>query len=144
MIEAGAHVLYSLTYVGISYADRARTAGIEVAAVQNRNGSFALPTTGATLATATALENTVPDDGLLPMIYLSGPGVYPLVNYEYAIVKTKQRTPGTAAAMRDFIGWVVSAGSGNDAALLGTVHFAPLPERVRAIAQREIVAITRP
>jgi len=40
--------------------------------------------------------------------------------------------------------WIVSPAHGNDAALLASVHFAPLPERVRALARRKIAAITGP
>jgi len=39
---------------------------------------------------------------------------------------------------------MVSADEGNDAGLLASVHFAPLPERVRAIARRQIAAIAGP
>jgi hypothetical protein len=43
--------------------------------------------------------------------------------------------PGAAAALRAFFTWIVSPAQGNDAALPATVHFAPLPDRVRAIAR---------
>jgi phosphate transport system substrate-binding protein len=78
------------------------------------------------------------------MVYAPGPAVYPLVNFEYAIVKTGQTVPGTAAMLRDFLGWIVAPDKGNDSVLLGSVHFAPLPERVRDIARREISAISGP
>jgi phosphate transport system substrate-binding protein len=144
MIVTCSDAPYSIAYVGISYADRAQSAGLEVAAVQNRTGRFVLPTTAATQATAAAMQSTVPDDGRLSMIYTPGASAYPLVNFEYAIVKSEQSAPGSAAALRDFLNWVVSQNQGNDAALLGAVHFAPLPERVRVIAKREISAITGP
>jgi ABC-type phosphate transport system substrate-binding protein len=102
------------------------------------------PTTEATRATAQAMANAVPDDGRLSMIYTAGPDAYPLINFVYAIVKSNQRAPGSASALRDFLNWIVSADEGNDAALLASVHFAPLPERVRAIARRQISAIAGP
>jgi phosphate transport system substrate-binding protein len=143
VLEA-AYARYSIAYAGISYAERAQAQGLQVAAVQNRSGAFVLPTTEATRATAQAMANAVPDDGRLSMIYTSGPDAYPLINFEYAIVKSNQRAPGSASALRDFLNWIVSADEGNDAALLASVHFSPLPERVRAIARRQISAIAGP
>jgi phosphate transport system substrate-binding protein len=139
-----AYAKYSIAYVGISYAERARAQGLQVAAIMNRSGAFALPTTGATGATAQAMAHAVPDDGRLSMIDTPGVAAYPLINFEYAIVRSNQRVPGSASALRDFLYWIISADEGNDAALLASVHFSPLPERVRAIARRQISAIAGP
>jgi phosphate transport system substrate-binding protein len=144
MIETCANAAYSIAYVGISYADRARAAGLDVAAIQNRSGAFVLPTVASTRATAEAMAAAVPDDGRLSLVYSSGPDAYPLVNFEYVVVKIAQSAPGTAAAMRDFLNWIVAPDGGNDAALLASVHFAPLPARVRSLARREISSITGP
>jgi phosphate transport system substrate-binding protein len=139
-----AYARYSIAYVGISYAERAQAQGLQVAAVQNRSGAFVLPTTEATRATAQAMAGAVPNDGRLSMIDTAGTASYPLINFEYAIVMSNQRAPGSAAALRDFLNWIVASDEGNDATLLASVHFAPLPERVRAIARRQISAIAGP
>jgi phosphate transport system substrate-binding protein len=144
MIETCANASYSVAYIGISYAGRASAAGLDVAAVQNRSGAFVLPTVASTRATAEAMAAAVPDDGRLSLVYSSGPDAYPLVNFEYVIVKVEQSVPGTAAAMRDFLNWIVAPDGGNDATLLASVSFAPLPARVRSLARREISTITGP
>ncbi|HEV8020429.1 MAG TPA: phosphate ABC transporter substrate-binding protein PstS, partial [Candidatus Lustribacter sp.] len=144
MIDTASHAPYSIAYVGISYAERARSEGLAVAALQNRSGAFVLPTTDATLATAEAVAKAVPDDGRISMIYTPGASAYPLVNFEYAIVKVEQRAPGAAAALRDFLDWVIAPDQGNDAATLASVHFAPLPDHVRDIAKRLIASIAGP
>jgi phosphate transport system substrate-binding protein len=144
VIDFVSRASYGLGYIGISYAERARFSGLDVAALQNRNGAFVLPTTAATRATARAMADAVPSDGRLAMIYTAGAKAYPLVNFEYAIVKSTQKRRGRAAALRDFLTWIVSPALGNGPALLETVHFAPLPDRVRAIAVREIATITGP
>jgi phosphate transport system substrate-binding protein len=144
MIDTSARVPYSVAYVGISYAERARYAGLEMAALQNKSGAFVLPNENVVRATADALAKTVPDDGRLSMIYTSGTDAYPLVNFEYAIVSMVQKKPGVASALRNFLTWVVNPDEGNDATLLATVHFVPLPNRVRDIALRQISAITGP
>jgi phosphate transport system substrate-binding protein len=144
IIDFVGHATYAIGYLGISYAERAKYSGLDVAALQNHDGNFVLPTTDITRATAQALAAKVPSDGRFAMIYTAGAEAYPLVNFEYAIVKVTQRRANTAAALRDFLTWVVSTDSGNDPAMLATVHFAPLPDRVRTIAEREIAQITSP
>ena len=69
---------------------------------------------------------------------------YPLVNFEYAVVKTTQTVPGTATALRELLNWVISPAQGNDPTLLANSYFAPLPRRVRTIARQQIASITGP
>jgi phosphate transport system substrate-binding protein len=144
VIEIAADAAYSVAYIGISYAERAQAAGLDVAAIQNRNGAFMLPAVEAMAATAGARAKSAPEDGRLSMIYSPGKDAYPLVNFEYAIVKEQQSSQGTATALRDLLSWIVTPDQGNDASLLGTVHFAPLPDRVREIARRLIAGIEGP
>jgi phosphate transport system substrate-binding protein len=61
-----------------------------------------------------------------------------LVNYEYAIVPAKQADPATAAALRDFLLWTIDEGHGNDQKVLDPLHFASLPEYVRALSDAQI------
>lgn len=103
MINTAAGAAYSVAYIGISYAGRAEASGLEVAAIQNRSGAFVLPTVEATAATAKALASSAPEDGRLSMIYSAGPEAYPLVNFEYAVVRVKQSGQDTATALRDFL-----------------------------------------
>jgi phosphate transport system substrate-binding protein len=142
MIDNASRAAYSIAYLGISYDARARAAGLSVAALQNRSGAFVAPTTGVIADTASARAEDTPENGRLSLIYSAGADAYPLVNFEYAIVKSEQPAAGVAEPLRAFLDWIVDAQSGNDPALLSTVHFAPLPERVRAIARREIASIT--
>jgi phosphate transport system substrate-binding protein len=144
VIEVSSNVPYALAYIGISYSERALAAGLDVAALQNRTGEFVLPTTSTARVTAQSVAGKVPDDGRFPMIFTAGAEAYPLVNFEYAVVKSTQTVPGRAEALRDFLAWIVAPASGNDPALLAPVHFAPLPERVRAIAMRQIASISGP
>jgi phosphate transport system substrate-binding protein len=78
------------------------------------------------------------------MVDTAGPDAYPIVNFEYAVLKNTQRKKGMAQALRDFLTYVVTPTEGNDPAVLGAVHFAPLPARVRDIALRQISSITGP
>lgn len=144
LVDTAANAAYSVGYLGISYAQRAQAEGLAVAAVENKAGAFVLPTTGAIGATAAGAANLVPPDGRCSIIDLPGPGAYPLVNFEYAIVGGAQRKRGMAQALRDFLTWIVTPSEGNDPALLAQVHFAPLPAHVREIALRQIASIAGP
>jgi phosphate transport system substrate-binding protein len=144
MIDASSNAAYSIAYLGISYAERARAFGLEVAALKNKAGAFIEPTTEVFRATAESVAAAVPADGRESMVDTAGPQAYPIVNLEYAVLKTTQRKAGMAKALRDFLTFVVTPTEGNDPAVLGAVHFAPLPARVREIALRQIATITGP
>jgi phosphate transport system substrate-binding protein len=64
---------------------------------------------------------------------------YPIVSYEYAIVSTRQPSPGKAAALRAFLKWVIT--TGNSAAYPDTVRFQPLPADVVTLAVQQIERI---
>ena len=71
-------------------------------------------------------------------MFAPGNDSYPLVNYEYAVVSAKQPDAGTAKALRDFLLWTIGAGEGNTQATLDPLHFATLPEYVRALSDAQI------
>jgi phosphate transport system substrate-binding protein len=144
VVDAASNAAYAIGYLGISYAQRAQAEGLEVAAVQNKAGAFVLPTTGAIAATADGAANLVPPDGRCSIVDLPAADAYPLANFEYAVVGAVQRKRGMAQALRDFLTWIVTPAEGNDPALLASVHFAPLPPRVRGIALRQIGSIAGP
>jgi phosphate transport system substrate-binding protein len=144
MIDASSNAAYSIAYLGISYAERARAFGLEVAALKNKAGGFVEPSAEVFRATADSVAAAVPADGRESMVDTAGPDAYPIVNFEYAVLKNTQRKKGMAQALRDFLTYVVTPTEGNDPAVLGAVHFAPLPARVRDIALRQISSITGP
>ena len=67
---------------------------------------------------------------------IAGPGgeTYPLVNYEYAIVSTRQPSAARAKLVRDFLSWVISPG--NAPALVSQVNFQPLPADIQKLSRR--------
>jgi phosphate transport system substrate-binding protein len=74
----------------------------------------------------------------MSLVFAPGADSYPLVNYEYAIVAAKQPDQATAAALRNFLLWTIDDGHGNDQKLLDPLHFATLPEFVRALSDAQI------
>jgi phosphate transport system substrate-binding protein len=143
MIDLCARVPYSIAYVGISYANRARAAGLDAADLKNRAGAY-LAVSAKTVQAAVDAAGRESADGRASMIFAAGADSYPLVNLEYAVVKERQTTPAIAANLRDFLQWAVSPADGNEPNLLGEFHFVPLPSQVRSIAQQQINRIRGP
>ena len=65
---------------------------------------------------------------------------YPIINYEYAIVKKQQPSAAEAAAIQKFLTWIVTKGS--SATYLAPALFQPLPPRVLAISRKLIGSIS--
>jgi phosphate transport system substrate-binding protein len=82
MIETSEAIAYSIAYVGISYANRAAAAGLEVAALQNRDGSFVGPTSDTTLGDVGAAAHALPADGRESLVFRPGTNAYPLIKFE--------------------------------------------------------------
>jgi len=90
MVEKIHETPYSVGYVGISYEDEIAKAGIGTAALKSYDGEFLLPTPESIAAAAAALYPRTPTDERLTLVNAPGANAYPLINYEYAIVSTKQ------------------------------------------------------
>jgi phosphate transport system substrate-binding protein len=90
----------------------------------------ALPTTPA--SAAQRLSETCSS-----LVNGSGAGVYPIINYEYAIVSTSQASPTRAQDLRAFLNWAVSTGTTQ----LAQVNFQPLPPSVVTLSQAQIAKI---
>jgi phosphate transport system substrate-binding protein len=99
-----------------------------------------LPTRDTITAGAASLGPRTPADERLSLVYAPASGAYPLVNYEYAVVSTKQPDPTTAAALRRFLLWSIVPSETNEA-YLDTVHFIPLPPHTWELSQAQIQSI---
>jgi phosphate transport system substrate-binding protein len=138
MVQALAQTPYSIGYVGISFRTTIAKAGLGTAMLKNQSGRFLLPTPDTISAAAAELDPRTPADERLTLVYASGDTSYPLINYEYAIVSKKQADPQTAAAIRQFLLWAVSAQGGNAAQYLDKVGFIPLPDFIRGLSEAQI------
>jgi phosphate transport system substrate-binding protein len=131
---------YSIGYVGVSYSDSIAQAKIGTAALKNGAGEFVLPTRDTIMAGAASLGARTPPDERLTLVFAPASGSYPLVNYEYAVVSTKQPDPATAAAIRRFLLWTIVPSEDNEAWLTGA-HFIPLPPHTWELSQAQIQSI---
>jgi phosphate transport system substrate-binding protein len=140
MVQALQSTPYSIGYVGVSFSDKIAAAQLGTAALKNGAGEFVLPTKDTITAGAASLGPRTPADERLSLVYAPASGAYPLVNYEYAVVSTKQADPTTAAALRRFLLWSIVPSETNEA-YLDTVHFIPLPPHTWELSQAQIQSI---
>lgn len=138
VVQALAQNKYSIGYVGISYLDQATSKGIGYAALQNKAGNFVLPTVATITAAANAQVGSTPANETISLIYGPGANSYPIINYEYAIINTKQPDANTAAALKKFLDWAISPTGGNTATYMSAVHFLALPSSIEKLSQAQI------
>jgi phosphate transport system substrate-binding protein len=131
---------YSIGYVGVSYHEEVAKAGLGTAALKSYDGPFLLPTPESIAASAASLGPRTPADERLTLVNAPGANCYPLINYEYAVVSTKQPTPATAAAIRAFLLWATAPDEAN-AKTLADAHFIPLPARTWLLSHDQIEMI---
>lgn len=128
-----------IAYLGISYLAKATAASLGTASLANKAGKFQQPTSAA-ISAALASFPAPPASGAEPLIDTSAAGGYPILNYEYAIVKKSQPSKAEATAVTTFLKWVVT--TGDTAKYLSAVGFEPLPSNVAAISQTLISSIS--
>jgi phosphate transport system substrate-binding protein len=120
-----------IAYIGVSYESKITAAGLTWAALGNKAGKYTLPTT-STITAALASFPAAPASGAEPLINTSAAGGYPIINYEYAIVKKTQPSAAEASAVKSFLSWILS--SGDTSTYLSSVNFEPLPSATQSVA----------
>jgi phosphate transport system substrate-binding protein len=138
MVQAAAETPYSVAYIGISFAGEVSKAGLGTAMVGNQSQQFLLPTMDTMNAGASELDHRTPADERLSLVFAPGASSYPLINYEYVVVSTRQSNAEIAKALRDFLLWANSPLGGNSPKYLDVVHFIPVPDFIRALNEKQI------
>ncbi|MGP0031457.1 MAG: phosphate ABC transporter substrate-binding protein PstS [Acidimicrobiales bacterium] len=131
-----------IAYIGISYLTQALQAGLGYAELQNAKGNYELPTAANIESEAAAFTSRTPANGTISLIYGPTATGYPIVNYEYAIVDSKQSSATTAKAVRSVLEWAINKSDGNSTQYLAQVNFQPLPAKVEAQSLKQILSIT--
>jgi phosphate transport system substrate-binding protein len=131
-----------IAYVGISYQTQALQDGLGYAQLANSKGHYVLPTPATINAEAQSFVAKTPPNGTISLIYGPAATGYPIINYEYAIVNSKQQSSSTAKAIRSVLEWAISAKNGNSSNYLSQVSFQPLPAKVAAQSVKQILKIS--
>jgi phosphate transport system substrate-binding protein len=126
----------SIGYVGVSYLSAVIRDGEGEVALGNSAGDYLLPTATTIQAGLASFTNTPPNE-TISLVNGSGAEVYPIINYEYAIVSTSQASAARAQDVRAFLDWAISTGT----AQLAQVNFQPLPPSLVMLSQAQIAKI---
>jgi phosphate transport system substrate-binding protein len=128
-----------IAYIGISYLAKATAAGLAPAALSNKAGKYVQDTT-ASVGSALASFPAAPASGAEALINTSAASGYPIINYEYAIVKKTQPSSAEASAVKAFLSWILT--TGDSAKNLSTVGFVALPSATLSTSQSLVSSIS--
>ncbi|HEY7143415.1 MAG TPA: phosphate ABC transporter substrate-binding protein PstS [Streptosporangiaceae bacterium] len=140
MVSACGTTKGCIAYIGISYLSKTQDAGLGEASLANKAGKFTQATTSTINAALASFSPSTPATGSQALINTSAPNGFPIVNYEYAVVKKTQPDAATAKALKAFLKWTLTTGSSST--FLGAVGFLPLPSNVETIAENLINSIS--
>jgi phosphate transport system substrate-binding protein len=129
-----------VAYIGISYQAKTTDAKLGTASLANKAGKYVQPTVKATNAALASFSSSTPASGAQALINTSAPTGYPIINYEYAVVKKSQPDAATASALKAFLKWTLTTGAGPT--FLSAVNFQPLPSNVQTIATNLVNSIS--
>lgn len=129
-----------VAYTGISYLKKTKSAGLGEAQVANKSGNYELPTSSAITAEASGFISKTPANEAISLINRPAAKGYPIINYEYAIIKPKQPSSTVAHDVQAFLHWAIT--KGNAKHFLSQVHFQPLPSSVVKLSDAQIAKIS--
>ena len=132
---------YSVAYIGSSYKDGINKSRMGIAMLKNHDGQFVLPTAATAKAAADAMVSKTPADERVSLIFAPGAESYPIINYEYAIVKQRQPSPNVAQALRTLFNWAISPSGGNAPHFMEQLNFVALPPAIVKLSAAQIAKI---
>ena len=138
MVTALGNNPYSIAYIGVSYKDQTDKAGLGEAMLKNKAGNFVQPDEKTVPAAAAQMVPKTPKSERISLIFAPGKKSYPIINYEYVLVQSKQSDEQTAKELKNFLTWAVSSDGGNSMQYLKQVHFMPLPAPARKLTLNQI------
>jgi phosphate transport system substrate-binding protein len=131
-----------VAYIGVSAESSAATAGLGEAMLQSKSGPFLQPSASTLEAAVSAGSSNIPANLAQPLIYESGAQAYPIVNFEYIVVKSQQSSADLATAIRTFLTWTMDTSGGSSASYLAKENFVALPSSVATLAQAAVAKIS--
>jgi phosphate transport system substrate-binding protein len=129
-----------IAYIGISYLAKTTAAALGEASLANKAGKFIQPTPAAINAALASFSSSTPSSGSQSLINTSAPTGYPVINYEYAVVKKTQPNASTASNLKAFLTWTLTTGASSK--YLSAVNFQPLPANVTTVAKTLVSSIS--
>lgn len=131
-----------VAYLGTRYHRQATQRGLGEAQLANASGKYLLADAASVEAEAAGSASQTPANQVISLVNGPAPDGYPIVNYEYAIVYSKQQDAAVAQTIQAFLHWVVTDGSGPKFLDAVHVYLRPLPDAVRPVSDAQIAKIT--
>lgn len=122
-----------IAYIGISYLQKTEAAGLGYAALANASGNYILPG-AAGIQAEEAAYSSLPANGAKSLIYGPAAQGYPIINFEYAIVKVHQPSATTEKAVVSQLAWDMDPTEGSASSYLTPVNFQPLTSSALAVS----------
>jgi phosphate transport system substrate-binding protein len=141
MVNALKSTPYSIAYIGISFKNAIDSASLGVAELKNRDGNFVLPDHMTVSTAVNEMFNKTPTDERVSLIFAPGAQSYPIINYEYALVKSQQPNADTAQALRELLSWAINPKGGSAPHYLQAFGFVALPEPIVKLSEKQIQQI---
>lgn len=123
----------AIGYVELQYA---LAQGITLGQVQNKAGKFIEPCIATASAAASGIQ--YPSNLVTSFTGQSGTNAYPIAGSTYALVYAHQTDKAKAAALVNFLAWVLTKGQDT----VTSLHYAPLPPDLQRLAYAQLKKIT--
>jgi phosphate transport system substrate-binding protein len=127
-----------IAYIGNSYEAKTNAAGLGQASVANKAGKYATATPAAIAAALASFPN-VPATGAEQLVNTSAATGYPIINYEYAIVKKTQPSAAEASAIKAFLSWILT--TGDTSKYLSATYGTAVPSSTQSVSQSLVSSI---
>ncbi len=134
MVKGCAAIKGCIAYIGVSYLTQIQSDNLGEALLANKSGQYSQPTSKTISQALATFSGKTPASGAQSLI--NGTAGYPVINYEYGIVKAAQPSSAQADAIKKFLLWGITSGSSSK--YLTPVNFEPLPSNVLTIAKNLI------
>jgi phosphate transport system substrate-binding protein len=129
-----------IAYIGISYLAKTTAAGLGQAMLKNGSGAYESPSAATIGAEAASFTSKTPANESISLINGPAPTGYPIVNYEYLVVNSKQSSATKTQDLRALLYWEITAGQ-SETTYLSAVDFQPLPAAVVTLSENQIKKI---
>jgi phosphate transport system substrate-binding protein len=128
-----------IAYIGNSYLSKTTAAGLGQASLANKAGKY-IPATSSAILAALGSFPAAPASGAQGLINTSAPTGYPIINYEYAIVKKTQPSAAEASAIKAFLSWILT--TGDTSKYLSATYGEPVPSATLSTSEGLVSSIS--
>lgn len=113
----------SIGYVELAYAVQSK---LTYGQLRNKSGSYVLPSVESTADAVAASADALKKDVRVSIVNADGKDSYPITGMTYVILSKTPKDKAKAAAVVDFIKWILADGQSQSKAL----QYAPLPKAI--------------